>query len=69
MPIVMPEERQFELPPAGTHLATCLRVVDVGTQNGQYGLRRQIIIGWELPDELTERGDPFTLARRYKLYE
>ena len=65
MAIVMPEERQYELVPAGTHVATCRLVVDLGTQEGQYGEKRQILFGWELPEELTERGEPFGIYRRY----
>jgi hypothetical protein len=66
MSIYMPEERQYELAPAGTHVATCRLVVDIGTQEGQYGKKRQLVFGWELPDELTEEdNEPFRIYRRY----
>jgi hypothetical protein len=65
MPIYMPEEKTFELCPAGTHVGTCFRVVDLGTQNGSYGQQRQILISWELQDERMADGRPFTVGRRY----
>jgi hypothetical protein len=63
----MPEERSFELPPPGSHVAVCFRIVDLGTQTGQYGPRAQILFSWELPDELQADGRPFTISRRYGL--
>ena len=51
MPITLPEEQAYELAPAGSHTAVCLRVVDLGTQAGMYGPKRQILISWELPDD------------------
>ena len=65
MPIYMPEERPRELPPPGAHTAVCFRVVDLGTQQTPYGTKRQIYIGWELPDERMGNGQPFTIGRYY----
>lgn len=64
---------EFEQPPAGTHIARCVRVIDLGTQKGEYQgkatYKRQVIIGWELPSELMAEGDfagkPFTVGRFY----
>ena len=27
---------EFEQAPAGTHMAVCIRVIDIGTQDGEY---------------------------------
>jgi len=58
--------------PVGTHVARCFRIIDIGTQHGEYQgkptRRNQIIIGWELPDELidTEEGEkPIVTSRFY----
>jgi len=63
----MPEEQSYELMPPGSHVATCFRICDVGTQPGQYGPKSQIVISWETPDELMADGRPFSISRRYTL--
>lgn len=59
----------FALPPAGTHRARCYRIVDLGTQpvnwQGQTKYQPKVLIGWELADETTEDGRPFTTSARY----
>jgi hypothetical protein len=44
-----------ELAPAGTHIARCISIIDIGTQEiewkGQHKLSRRILIVWELPNE------------------
>lgn len=63
----------FEQPPVGAHVARCVKIIDIGTQRGEYQgkatIRRQCIIGWELPNELMTEGDyagkPFTVSRFY----
>lgn len=63
----------FEQPPTGTHVAICVKIIDIGTQKGEYqgqaNIRRQCIIGWELPNELMTEGDyagkPFTVSKFY----
>jgi hypothetical protein len=62
MRLNIPKQKPRELPPAGSHDATCYAVVDLGTQNGPYGANRQIYIAWELPEEQTSRGHPTRLA-------
>lgn len=61
----------FELPPEGTHLAVCYRVIDLGTQmiewQGQKKPQHKILISWELPDEKMDDGRPFTIGQRYTL--
>jgi len=60
--------------PAGTHIARCCKVIDLGTQksDGQYGVKIQekILIMWELPTELRvfkeENGpEPFVVSKEY----
>lgn len=63
----------FELPPAGTHVAVCYRLIDLGTQQvewqGAIKRQRKIMFSWELPDELMTEGDhagkPFSVHQRY----
>lgn len=63
----------FEQPPAGTHVARCVKVIDIGTQKGEYQgkatIKRQCVIGWELPTELMTEGDyagkPFVVSKFY----
>ena len=65
--------KDFEQPPVGTHVARCVKVIDIGTQKGEYqgqaNSRRQCIIGWELPNELIHEGDyagkPFAVSKFY----
>jgi len=63
----------FEQPPTGTHIARCIRLIDIGTQAGEYQgkptLQRQAVITWELPSTLMENGDakgkPFIVSKFY----
>ena len=63
----------FEQAPAGTHVARCIRIVDIGTQFGDYQGKptaaRKIVVTWELPNErMTEgeyAGQPFTINKYY----
>jgi hypothetical protein len=70
------ESKPKQLPPAGTHVARCYSVVDLGTQTLQYmGTEkemRKIRVTWELPDERAvfdeEKGEqPFVLSKEYTL--
>jgi hypothetical protein len=60
---------EFTPPPAGTHIAICYRVLDLGTQQteyqGQTKHQHKVMISWELPDERMEDGKPFTVHQRY----
>lgn len=64
-----PSTHEFELCPAGTHLAVCYRVIDLGTQDstyqGQVKCQRKVLISWELPDEKMADGRPFSISQRY----
>lgn len=61
----------FELPPAGTHVATCYRVIDLGTQQieyqGQKKRQYKIMLSWELTDEKMSDGRPFSTHKKYTL--
>lgn len=72
MPNVMPKQgADFELPPQGSHIAVCYRVVDLGTQEtnfqGKVSHKPKILISWELPEELMQNGRPFTIGKSYTL--
>lgn len=62
----------FDPVPAGTHLAVCWRVVDLGTQQttfeGKTKEARKVLLSWELPDETYEHEGvtrPMTISQRY----
>jgi len=67
MKLNIPKQKPREIPPAGSYNATCFAVVDLGTQNGPYGAKRQLWVSWELPEEETSRGKPHTVVRYYSL--
>lgn len=47
----------FKPCPAGSHVARCCWLVDLGYQKSQFGTKHQVLIGWELPEEMIEEGD------------
>lgn len=63
----------FEQPPVGTFVGRCIKIIDIGTQKGEWqgkaNFKRQVIIGWELPTELMTEGDyagkPFVVSKFY----
>jgi hypothetical protein len=65
MAIYLPEEKQFETCPAGSHVATCYRIIDLGTQQSGFGAKHQLQFSWELPDERMENGQPFSISKKY----
>jgi hypothetical protein len=65
-----PKGDDYELPPPGTHLAVCYRVIDLGTQRtmwqGEAKHARKLLISWELVDAASSAdGLPFTVSKRY----
>lgn len=64
----------FKPAPAGTHVARCYQVIDLGTRRSEYqgkeSFHRECFIGWELPNELMEEGEkagqPFSVGKFYK---
>lgn len=62
----------FEQSPVGSHIARCVRIIDLGTQKSEYQgkpiVRRQIVLAWELPNELMSgehEGQPFMISKFY----
>lgn len=72
MSLGLPKKKQFELPPAESHIGTCYRIIDLGTQQidwqGKVKRQHKIMISWEL-DALMEEGEnagkPFSMHKRY----
>ena len=70
MALVLPAESQgeFEIPPADTHVATCYRIVDLGTQKiewqGEVKFQHKIMLSWELDAKMKD-GRPFSIHKRY----
>lgn len=58
----------FKQAPEGTYGARCIRIVDIGTQHGEYqgvpNSRRQVVITWEIDEEM-EPGKPFITSKFY----
>lgn len=49
----------FKPAPEGNHIARCIGVIDIGTHHDEYppgkpNVRNQVIVRWELPNELEE---------------
>lgn len=65
--------KEFEQAPAGTHVARCVRLIDLGTQFGEYQGKptsaRKIVVQWELPNALMTEGEfagkPFLVGKWY----
>ena len=63
----------FEQPPVGVHPARCISIIDLGTQKSTYEgeaqIKHQLIIRWELSNELMATGEfagkPFTVSKFY----
>lgn len=73
MSLVMKNEGgDFELTPEGTHIARCYLVVDLGNQVTTYqnveSVKPQVLIGWELTNELMKDGRPFVASRNYNAF-
>lgn len=57
----------------GSYVAICYRLVDLGTQHGEYQgkptVKKQVMISWEFPNELIEGGEaggkPFGVSKFY----
>lgn len=59
----------YTQPPVGNHIGILVKVVDIGTQIGSWEGKptknRQEIWTWELPSELMDDGQPFTINKFY----
>lgn len=64
---------EFKSVDAGTYAARCIKMIDLGTQHGEYegvpNVRKQIMVTWELPTELIVGGDydgqPYAVSKFY----
>lgn len=49
------DNKEFKLPPAGTHVARCVQIVDLGHQKGEWQGKpketHKVRLAWELPTE------------------
>jgi hypothetical protein len=66
----------FQIPPAGNHLARCYRIIDLGTQKttwkGVEKAMKKVMITWELHGEdeqggplMTDDGKPLIISKRF----
>lgn len=59
----------FKQPPTGTHVSRCIRLIDLGTQHGEYqgqpNVRNQVLVTWELCNEFMDDGKPFIVSHFY----
>lgn len=62
----------YQQAPAATHAARCIKLIDLGTQQNEYQgavtFKRQMIVAWELPNELMageHEGKPFVVSKFY----
>lgn len=62
----------FEQPEPGTYAAVCYKILDIGTQEGEYlgqkNSKRQVILGWEISEKMTtgeNAGKPFIVSKFY----
>jgi hypothetical protein len=63
----------FQQAPAGTHIGRCVRIIDLGTQFGEYQGKptsaRKVVVSWELPNALMTEGNfagqPFIVGKWY----
>ena len=69
MPLIATKGEDRPLAPAGTHLAICYMVLDLGIQKtsfeGQDGQTHKCFVGWELPNEKMDDGRPFVISKEY----
>lgn len=70
--IVSSSGGDFKPIPEGAYIATCVRVIDLGTQvttfQGADKLQRKVLIAWEVPDEMVEYDGeqrPAMIVQRY----
>lgn len=62
------KQGDYEKPSVGPVAAICYRVVDLGTQEGEYQgkkvTKRKMLISWELAEKMKD-GRPFSIHKRY----
>ena len=57
----------FQIAPAGNHVAICYQMIDLGQQySAAYDKwQPKLLLGWELPHETMSDGRPFMVSSRY----
>lgn len=61
----------FQHAPVGTHVARCIRLIDLGTQQGEWMgkpiFKNQVLVMWELCNEMMEGEEPkpFIVSKFY----
>lgn len=60
-------QKDFENAPAGVHPATCIAIIDMGTQQGKYGPKHEVRTMFEFPFSLMVDGKPHVALRNYGL--
>ncbi len=58
-------DEKFEIPSEDNHRAAFIALVDLGTQDGNFGEKRELMVCWELLDEKQSTGKPFVVGHRY----
>jgi len=61
----MTEGGSFTPAPEGTHGARLLQVTDLGTQDGMYGPKRNLMVTFELTSKLMDDGRPYSVTAWY----
>lgn len=71
MPLIAEDKGGFKQIEPGTYTARCYSVIDLGTQRGEYlgeaTVNHQVLVGWEIPSELMEDGQPCAISKFYTL--
>jgi hypothetical protein len=61
----------FQTVDSGNYVARCYKLIDLGTQYGEYEGKptsaRKVVIGWEFPTELMDDGKPFVTSAFYTM--
>lgn len=73
MSLKVQEGGDFKGVDAGTYPARCIKVIDLGTQHGEYlgiaQVKKQVLITFELPTELMDSGEwagsPYSISKFY----
>src|SRR4030067_196104 len=73
MSLKVQEGGEFKSVDAGTYPARCIKLIDLGTQHGEYlgiaQVQKQVLLSFELPTELIESGEwagsPYSISKFY----
>jgi hypothetical protein len=65
---VIAKSKQSIPAPAGSHLATCIKVVDLGMQDHpSYGANHKVYLEFEIDELMPDSDKPFAIGKRYTL--